>query len=96
MNKQSLTISGPMTIYEVGDWRELFLHSLKSGSSLDVDLHTSGPWDTAGLQLLISLVNTGHQRDCEVRFQLVPKVCLDLARRAGLSEWLRKLSNSEL
>jgi ABC-type transporter Mla MlaB component len=96
MNKQSLTISGPMTIYEVGDWRELFLHSLKSGSSLDVDLHTSGPWDTAGLQLLISLVNTGHQRDCEVRFHLVPKVCHDLARRAGLSEWLKKLSLSEL
>ncbi|MCY2932761.1 MAG: STAS domain-containing protein [Planctomycetota bacterium] len=96
MYKQSLTISGPVTIYEVRDWRETLLHSLKSGTSLEVDLHTSGPWDTAGLQLLISFVNTGHQRDCDVRLLLVPKVCRDLAKRAGLSEWLTRRTASEI
>lgn len=96
MHTQSMTVSGPMTIYEVSDWRETFLHSLKPGVALDVDLHTSGPWDAAGLQLLVSLVNTGYQRDCEVRFQLVPKVCREIARRAGLGQWLTERSSSEL
>lgn len=96
MNSQSLTVSGPMTIYEVGDWRETFLQSVRPGTALDVDLHTSGPWDAAGLQLLISLVNTGYQRDCQIRFQLVPKVCREIANRAGLGDWLKGCSSSEL
>jgi ABC-type transporter Mla MlaB component len=96
MNAQSLTVSGPVTIYEVSDWREQMLHCVKTGTALNVDLHTSGPWDTAGLQLLISLVLTGQQRDCEIRFQLVPKVCRDIAKRAGLSQWLAERSVSEL
>jgi ABC-type transporter Mla MlaB component len=96
MNSQTLTVSGPVTIYEVSDWREQLLNSVKTGTALDVDLHTSGPWDAAGLQLLISLVLTGQQRDCDIRFQLVPKVCRDIAKRAGLSQWLAERSASEL
>lgn len=96
MNSQHLTVSGPVTIYEAKDWRDQFLHSLRPGEPLEVDLHTSGPWDIAGLQLLISLANTADAKDCEIRFQLVPEVCRELAQRAGLSVWLKQRSVSEL
>jgi len=96
MNAQTLTVSGPVTIYEVNEWREHFLSSVKTGTNLNVDLHTSGPWDAAGLQLLISLVLTGQQRDCSIRFQLVPRVCREIAKRAGLQKWLADYSDSEL
>ncbi len=96
MNAQTLTVSGPVTIYEVSEWREQFLASVKTGTTLNVDLHTSGPWDASGLQLLISLVLTGQQRDCAIRFQLVPKVCREIAKRAGLQTWLADHSDSEL
>lgn len=96
MNAQTLTVSGPVTIYEVSEWREQILASVKTGTNLNVDLHTSGPWDAAGLQLLISLIMTGQQRDCHIRFQLVPKVCRELAMRAGLQKWLAEYSDSEL
>lgn len=85
-----------MTIYEATDWREQFQGNLKPGTALDVDLHTSGPWDITGLQLLISLVRTGKHQDSQVRFVLVPASCRDVARRAGLANWLKSHSVSEL
>jgi ABC-type transporter Mla MlaB component len=96
MNPQSLSVSGPMTIYEATDWREQFQAAISPGKPLAVDLHTAGPWDVAGLQLLISLVRTGDQRDCPIRFRLVPSTCREIARRAGLLEWLLSHSDSEL
>lgn len=85
-----------MTIYEASDWREQFLHAIKPGTPLEVDLHTSGPWDVSGLQLLISLTHTGDHLESPVRFLLVPPGCREIARRAGLSEWLKQHTISDL
>lgn len=85
-----------MTIYEASDWREQFLHAFQPGKPLEVDLHTSGPWDVAGLQLLISLTRTGDNLECPVRFLLVPPGCREIARRAGLTDWLKHHSISDL
>lgn len=96
MTPQSMSVSGPMTIYEATDWREQFLAAITPGTTLNVDLHTAGPWDLAGLQLLLSLVRTGEQRDCPVKFRLVPSTCREIARRAGLVQWLNDHTESEL
>jgi hypothetical protein len=85
-----------MTIYEAADWREQFQGNLEPGTALDVDLHTSGPWDIAGLQLLVSLVRTGERQDIPVRFLLVPASCRDVARRSGFANWLKSYTGSEL
>lgn len=96
MNAQSLSVSGPMTIYEASDWREQLLNAVKPGKPLEVDLHTSGPWDISGLQLLISLTRSGDHLESPVRFLLVPPGCREIARRAGLTDWLKKYTISDL
>jgi ABC-type transporter Mla MlaB component len=62
--------------------------ALSDGKPVRIDLSDSGPWDLAGIQLLISCVATGRDRDLEVRLVEVPLVCSQVAERSGLSGWL--------
>ena len=82
-------LTGPVTLYEVAAVRESLRAALAEGKPLRLDLSDSGPWDIAGLQLLISCVNGGRIRGQEVRIVNVPHACSDLAQRYGLSDWLR-------
>jgi ABC-type transporter Mla MlaB component len=84
-------LTGPVTLYEVATVREALRAALAGGGPLRLDLSDSGPWDIAGLQLLISCVKSGRLRDQEVRVVNVPRSCAELAQRSGLSEWLRSV-----
>src|SRR5262249_25386894 len=81
-------LTGPVTLYEVAAIRETLLAALAEGRPLRLDLGDSGPWDIAGLQLLISCVKSGRLRNQEVRVVNVPRSCAELAQRSGLSGWL--------
>ena len=85
-------LTGPVTLYEVASVRDHLRSALAAGKPLRLDLADSGPWDIAGLQLLISCVKAGRQLGQDVRLIHVPPACDDLARRYGLSDWLHSFS----
>jgi ABC-type transporter Mla MlaB component len=84
----TFVLEGSATIYEVSALREAFGEALAGAMDLRVDLGESVKWDIAGLQLLISLVNTGRSQGKTVRVARPPKICKEVALRSGLSEWL--------
>jgi ABC-type transporter Mla MlaB component len=63
--------------------------ALTEGKQLRLDLSDSGPWDLAGLQLLVSFIKTARDRDRPARLVSIPHVCVEVAERCGLAEWLR-------
>ena len=89
-------LSGPVTLYESNEIRETLLTAVKEELPLKIDLGTTGPWDLAGLQLLIATVSTCAKKGLAVSFDEVPKSCAEIAERAGLSDWLIKHSTSFL
>ncbi len=89
-----LKLSGPATLYESQDLRDGLRGALALGKDLRIDLETSGPWDLAGLQVLISTVATGHKSGLAVRLLQVPGVCRELSERSGLLDWLNAATES--
>jgi ABC-type transporter Mla MlaB component len=89
-----LSLSGPITLYESLEVRETLRAALAEKRDLRVDLDASGPWDLAGLQLLVSLANTAHKAGLSVRLVHVPGVCREVAERSGLGPWLERISES--
>jgi anti-anti-sigma factor len=85
---KTILLTGPITLYKVSEVRETLREALAEGKQLRIDLSDSGPWDLAGLQLLISCVKTARNRDLTVRLVSVPKMCAEIAERSGLSDWL--------
>jgi ABC-type transporter Mla MlaB component len=88
---KTLLLTGPITLYEVSAVCESMRTALSEGKPLRIDLSDSGPWDLAGLQLLISCVSSARNRELEVRLAQVPEVCVQIAERCGLSDWLRSV-----
>jgi len=86
---KTILLTGPVTLYEVSAVREILRNALAEGRPLRIDLSDSGPWDVAGLQLLISCVKTGQDQDQPVRLLNTPRVCVEVAERSGLSDWLK-------
>lgn len=89
-------LSGPATIYEAVEVRETLQTAISEGTDVRFNLETSGPWDLAGLQLLIAAVASGQRAGRSVRFVQVPRVCVEIAERSGLADWLRGASDSLL
>ena len=87
----TILVTGPVTVYEVGTIRETFRAALSERTAVRIDLSDSGPWDVAGLQLLISCVKSGWERGQSVLLVNPPRVCADLADRSGLLDWLRSV-----
>ena len=87
-DQDTIALAGPVTIYEVVGVRERLATALAEGRRPRVDLHDAGPWDLAGLQLLIALIRSGHEHDVTIRLARVPAVCEEAALRFGLSDWL--------
>ena len=71
----TIPLTGPVTVYEVGTIRETLRTALAEGKSVRIDLSDSGPWDVAGLQLLISCVKCGRERSQAVQFVNAPRAC---------------------
>jgi ABC-type transporter Mla MlaB component len=90
---KTILLTGPITLYEVSAVRESLSMSLAEGKSLRIDLSDAGPWDLAGLQLIVSCVNTARNSDRETRLINVPKPCVEIAERSGLSDWLRSVQD---
>ena len=91
-----VVLSGPATLYESTELRETLLAAVLEDKPWCIDLETSGPWDIAGLQLLISAVASGRKAGHAVRLRNVPRVCVEIAERAGLSGWLTAATDSFL
>ena len=88
---KTISFEGPTTIYEVSARRETLRAALAEGKNLRIDLGDSGKWDLAGLQLLISCVKTGLALGRTVRIARTPDVCVEIAERCGLADWLRSV-----
>lgn len=92
----TVSLSGPATLYELAEIRESLLAALAIGKDLRIDLETTGPWDLAGLQLMIAATATGRRAGQAVRLRNVPRVCVEIADRAGLSGWLSGVTDTFL
>lgn len=92
----SIALAGPVTLYESSEVREMLIAALSEARALRVDLETSGPWDLAGLQLLVSAVASGQRQGVPVRLVNVPGVCREIAERSGLGQWLQEAADSYL
>lgn len=84
----TILLTGPVTVYEVGTIRETLRTALAERTAVRIDLSDSGPWDVAGLQLLISCVKSGRDQDQSVELVNAPRGCAELAERSGLADWL--------
>ena len=61
--KSFLRLEGPLTVYEVGEMREVLLVSMERDRELIVDIAGISDCDTAGVQLLISArKKTGNEK----------------------------------
>jgi anti-anti-sigma regulatory factor len=89
-----VSLTGPITLYESSEVRETLLGALAEGKDLRINLDAAGPWDIAGLQLLISAVASGHRAGLSVRLIHVPRVCHEVAERSGLNVWLADATDS--
>ena len=86
----TIRLTGPMTLYEVSEVCETLRMALSDGKPVRIDLSDSGPWDLAGIQLLISCV-----ADCDgiaiwrsawsKSRDVVPRLPSDPVYRAGSS-----------
>lgn len=90
----TVSLSGPVTLYESSEVRDTLLAALEEGKDLRIDLEASGPWDIAGMQLLIATVASGQKAGRNVRFVQVPGVCREVAERSGLLTWLTGVADS--
>jgi ABC-type transporter Mla MlaB component len=91
-----IALSGPMTLYELSEVRDTLRAALAGSDHVRLDLETTGPWDVAGLQLLIACAATGRQLNRTVRLVNVPRTCVEVAERSGLSDWLHEAADSFL
>ena len=81
----TVRLSGPMTLPEVALWHGRLHAALDRGAGLRIDLAAAGPWDVAGLQLILSALASGKQSGRDVRLLEVPGVFFALAAQAGLA-----------
>lgn len=88
-----VAVQGPATLYEVAALRDALRDALGHEDDLRIDLGDSGKWDLAGLQLLVSCVNTGRKLGQSVRLVNVPAICRDVADRSGLGAWLESVAD---
>jgi ABC-type transporter Mla MlaB component len=91
IEEKTILLTGSVTVYEVATIRETLRDALAEGNPVRIDLSDSGPWDVAGLQLLISCVKSGEERSQVVHVVNAPRVCAEMAERSGLSEWLQSV-----
>ena len=92
----TFVLSGPANLYEAEEIREALQAVVAEANDLRIDLETAGPWDVAGLQLLIAALASGAKTGHTVRLINVPRVCVEIAERSGLSDWLIGAADSFL
>jgi anti-anti-sigma regulatory factor len=88
VTEATVDVTGPVTLSEVPRWRDELLAALGEGRPVRLDLSGSGPWDAAGLQLMISAIATGRQAGIPVHLSRVPGAFQAILEQAGAREWL--------
>jgi ABC-type transporter Mla MlaB component len=87
----TVQVTGPVTRAEVARWRTAFLDGLARGSGLCIDLAASGPWDLAGVQLLLATMASARRTGQPINLVHVPDVLTKAAERAAVRERLAAL-----
>jgi ABC-type transporter Mla MlaB component len=75
-----------VTLAEVARWRSALIDGLARGHGLRLDLTESGPWDLAGVQLLVATVASGKRSGQPIVLAHVPKVLMVVVERAALRD----------
>ena len=88
---KTVVLTGPITLYEVAAVCETLRGAMADGKQLRIDLNDTGPWDLAGLQLLISCARSARNREQAIRLSGVPASCAQVAQRSGLFDWLKSV-----
>ncbi len=84
----TIMVTGPVTRAEAARWREAFAGPVSQGLGLRLDLAESGPWDLAGVQLLLAAMASGRRAGLPVEFVRAPGALRSVAERAGLLDRL--------
>ncbi len=77
-----------MTLAECGPLRLSILTAIAKGGTLRLDLAGSGPWDLAGLQVVLAAVKTVRGQNRTAALDRVPDVFVDLVEKAGCKDFL--------
>jgi ABC-type transporter Mla MlaB component len=88
----TVEVTGPVTRAEVAQWQSVFAEGLLRGGGLRIDLAGSGPWDVAGVQLLLATMASGRRAGRPVSLARVPNVLTAVAKRAALREHLAEIT----
>jgi ABC-type transporter Mla MlaB component len=88
----TVEVTGPVTRAEVAQWKSAFALGIARGLGLRIDLAGSGPWDLAGVQLLLATMASGRRAGQPVSLVRVPNVLTAVAERAALSECLAEIT----
>jgi ABC-type transporter Mla MlaB component len=80
----TVAVTGPVTRAETARWRDAFSDGLARGHGLRIDLAGSGPWDLAGVQLLLASMASGRRAGRSISLARVPNVLKVVAERAAL------------
>ena len=83
-----LALTGPVTLGEVVRLRGLLLAAMSDGDELRLDLSASGPWDLAGLQLVLSAAVMARNLGRRMILDGIPDAFRALAESASATEFL--------
>ena len=88
----TVEVTGPVTRAEAARWRDAFSDGLARGRGLRIDLAGSGPWDLAGVQLLLATMASGRRAGRSISLARVPNVLKVVAERAALLDRLAAIT----
>ncbi len=88
----TVEVTGPVTRAEATRWRDTLSEGLPRGRGLRIDLAGSGPWDLAGVQLLLATVASGRRAGRSISLARVPDVLKVVAERAALLDRLAAIT----
>jgi ABC-type transporter Mla MlaB component len=88
----TVEVIGPVTRAESQRWRDAFSDGLARGRGLRIDLAGSGPWDLAGVQLLLATIASGSRAGRSISLARVPDVLKVVAERAALLDRLAAIT----
>jgi len=91
----ALVLSGPVTLAEAPRLKDFLKSAFTDTALVRIDVASAGPWDLAGLQLLIAAEAAARKKDAALRLVRVPRPLREIAERAGLARWLDRLAESQ-
>ena len=88
----TVAVIGPVTLAEVAQWQGALSDGLGRGQGLRLDLAGSGPWDLAGVQLLLAAIASGKRAGRPIVLAHVPNVLMAVVERAALRDQLAAIT----